>query len=179
MELGFIIVNSDKDVSHLHTTIAYINRYYFNSNIVHILPESADSLDLKESKKICNETYVGGNNEPSMINLGFSKLKSEWGVIIYAGSIVRSGMNYKYGAHLKNYKDIFYPITIRNFTNFIDAPINGTAINKKFFNEVGNFPENTMWKKNNPRFNLCKMLWAEDARQLGSKFKAVLGCFPL
>lgn len=179
MKLGFIIVNPEKDVSHLRTTMSSIKRYYNNSEVVHILPKNADTQDIEESKIFCRSTYRGGDNEVKMINTGFRKFKGEWGTIIRAGSILREGMQYKYGTHLKDYKDIFYPITAGATTNFLDSSMNGLTINQNFFKKVGDFPENVMWKANNPEFNIFKVLWASDAQRLGCRFKAVLGCYPL
>jgi len=178
INLGFIVINPEKNISHLHTTLVSVRSYYRNSEVVHILPQDADKQDIKESKAKFESTFKGGENEISMINTGFKKLKSDWGVIIRAGSMIRPNLHKKYGTHHKNYKDIFYPISISTNLSFLDTSLNGVAINKKFFKEVGNFPENKMWKSSDPDFNMFKILWTNDALNLGCKFKAVLGCQP-
>ncbi len=178
MELGFIIVNPEKDVSHLRTTWASVRRHYYGSDMVHILPKDADATDMKESKEFCKSTHRGGENEISMINMGFKKLKSEWCAIIRAGSIIRGGMEYKYATHMKSNKDIFFPIAVGTTSNFLDASMNGLTINREFFKKIGDFADNVMWKASEPDLNIFKILWADDARKAGATFKAVLGCYP-
>lgn len=178
MELGFIIVNPERDVSHLRTTNASIGRHYNGSEIVHLLPKEADAQDMKESKQFVQNTWRGGENEISMINTGFKKLKSEWGVIVRAGTILRHGMGIKYANFLKDKKDIFFPVAVDSPYNFLDASLNGVTINTEFFKEVGPFPENTMWKASEPDLPFFKLLWAGDALEKGCTFKAILGCYP-
>lgn len=178
MNLGFIIVNPDKKISDLRHTWASIRRHNWGAEMIHILPKGADAKDMKESKELCKSTHRGGENDISMINMGFKKSKSEWCVVVKAGTAIRGGMQYKYGSQLKSEKDIFFPITVGTPTNFLDASMSGIAINREFFKEVGDFPDNEMWKASDPGFNLFKMLWVGDAMKLGCKFKAVLGCYP-
>lgn len=171
-------MNPERDISHLRYTRASIRRYYYGSEMVHILPKEADAIDMKESKEFVKSTHRGGENEISMINKGFKKIKSEWGVIVKAGSMLRGSMDRKYANWLQDNKDIFFPIAVGTSFNFLEAPLNGVAINREFFKEVGDFADNTMWKANDLDNNIFKMLWIDDARKLGCRFKAILGCYP-
>ena len=178
MELGFIILNPERDVSHLRNTWASVRRHYWGAEMIHILPKDADARDMKEHKELCPSTHRGGENEISMINMGFKKSKSEWCVIVRAGSMLRGGMEYKYATHKKDHKDIFFPIAVGTPDNFLDASMNGIAINREFFKEIGNFPDNVMWKASEPGLNIFKILWVDDALKKGCRFKAILGCYP-
>jgi hypothetical protein len=178
MELGFIILNPERDVSHLRHTWASVRRHYYGSEMVHILPKEADARDMKEHKELCPSTHRGGETEISMINKGFQKSKSEWCVIVKAGSQLRGDMNFRFATHMTDEKDIFFPIAVGTATDFIDASMNCLTINREFFKEIGDFAENTMWKSSEPDFNMFKMLWAGDALAKGGTFKAILGCYP-
>ena len=179
IKLGFIILNPERDVSHLRYTWTSIRKHYGESEMIHILPKDADAIDMKEHKELCPSTHRGGETEISMINKGFKKSKSEWCVIVKAGSVVRESMQCKLATHMEDEKDIFFPVAVGTKTNFLDASMNCLTINREFFKEIGDFAENTMWKASEPDLNMFKMLWASDALSKGCRFKAVLGCYPI
>ena len=177
MNIGYILINSEQNLSGLKPTISALTRYHLgDAEIVHVLPKDAD---LKKYKEICHNSYKGQNTVTSLINVGFKKLKSEWGMVLIVGSIVKARIYKKYELFNKSDKDIFYPLVDHRY-GFVDASINGLTINRAFFNEIGNFPENEMWKSEEAweanSFELCKLLWSMDAEEKGCIFKAILGC---
>ncbi len=64
--------------------------------------------------------------------------------------------------------------------NVVDGSTNGLTVNKKFFAEIGEFPENQMWKSDEESsinsFEVCKFMWAQAAIEKKCVFKAVVGC---
>ena len=55
------------------------------------------------------------------------------------------------------------------------SSFNGVLINKKFFKEVGKFPEAPMEKDGMNDFELAKLFWACDAVGKGVQFKGIVG----
>jgi len=180
LNVGYIIINPDKNPSGLRISNLSIVRHHIGDpEIIQIVPKNTSPMDVKKLKDQCPDTFKGGDTITSLINTGFKKLRSDWGMIVFAGTSVKTNLIAKYEGFGESNRDIFYPVIERKF-NFVDGSINGMTINKGFFTEIGDFPENHMWKLDEDThinsFDICKLIWASDAMEKGCKFKAILGC---
>ena len=180
LDIGYIIVNPDNNLSGLRISMSSIGKHHFGiPEIIQILPKGTNAADVKKHKEVCVDTFKGGDTITSLINTGFKKLKAEWGMVIFAGSVLKTNTAFRYEKFVTSDKDVFYPV-IGNKYNFVDGSTNGLAVNRKFFNEIGDFPENHMWKldedANINSFEICKFMWAEAAIERGCKFKGMIGC---
>src|SRR3990167_10327333 len=154
MDIGFLVLCHNNNISHLKNTVASIRRAYSDASCAAVAYDEIKQDNLKEMHKIC-PTHVGGKSITSLINVGIACVSAEWIMIVMAGTWVRPHMDRKYSLFLKSNKDIFFPI-VDKLANFVDATLNGLCIHRDTFKEIGNFStDNSM--------EICKLFWALDA----------------
>jgi len=184
MDLGYIIINPEKNLTKLKVSVLSIRNSHTvgEPEIIHILPKDVSMADMKKFKESWPPTHKGGDTITSLINAGFDKIKSTWGMVVFAGANFKGRIQLKYSMFVDSEKDVLYPLVAGKY-NFVDATTNGLTMRKKFFQEIGNFPENYMWKlvEENEEvitnsFDVCKLLWSFNAINKEAKFKAVIGC---
>lgn len=160
MNIGFTVMGFDDDPSKVSTTIKSIQRTYSNVKTLVVVPE--------EFKKDHKGAKVGGNSVTSLINTSMEHAPAEWNVLVFAGVIIKEKLDQRYSSFMESRLDIFYPLVWGN-VSFIDATLNGLAIHRDTFAEVGQF-------SNDNSLEICKMMWFLDASNKGCKFKAIAGC---
>lgn len=160
INLGFIVMGHDGDPSKISTTVKSIERSYAKAKKVVVVPE--------EFKKDHKGAKIGGNSITSLINTGMENALAEWNVMVFAGVIIKEKLDQRYSTFMESRLDIFYPLVWGN-DSFIDATLNGLAIHRDTFTEIGQF-------SNDNSLEICKMMWFLDASDKGCKFKAIAGC---
>lgn len=101
-----------------------------------------------------------------MLNESFKMSKSEWIYFIVSGTPIKKNIDLKLSRYINGINDVIFPVVNRVW-NFVDGSINGMLVNRKFFNEVGNFITGNDLK-------LTKLEWASRAILKGAKFKAIV-----
>ena len=160
MNMGFVIMGHDGDPSKIATTVKSIQRSYENVKTTIVVPEMF--------KKSYKGAKVGGSSVTSLINTGMEHAPAEWNVMVFAGVIIKERLHHRYSAFMESRLDVFYPLVWGN-DNFIDATLNGLAIHRDTFAEVGQL-------SNDNSLEICKMMWFLEASEKGCKFKAIAGC---
>jgi len=167
LDLSFIILCPERNLGGLRSTVSSIKNFHSNRHHVCIAPEDTSSDEMQEMLSIC-PTFKGKGTITSLMNLGVSKCKSQWALIIMAGSWIRAGMPRKYAKFITDERDIMFPIVMKKW-NFVDGSINGLLMHKTALKEIGKF------KEKGDRFDMCKLMWGLDAMDRGYKFKAIHG----
>lgn len=175
--IAFLILNPDKSVALLKNTV---NSIITNIGQVEILGVTGGDITPTETrvfKEIC-PMAKGKDTLTSLINTGMKKLKSDWVLILYAGSRIKHNCLRKVQRFAATDKDICFPIVSfegeRNL-NFVEASSNGILINRKNFEKIGDFPDAKSKVKEVNDFELAKMLWAAEAIEQGCQFKGIVG----
>jgi hypothetical protein len=173
MDVGFIILCPDRRIGGLKNTLGSIRCHSYNREAICVVGDDTTDEELKSFKQIC-ETHKGDNTITSLINTGMKKLRQEWACLLFSGSRIPSYIEWKFSSWIKDEKDVLFPVVDRKH-DFITGSLNGVVINRRFFEEVGNFPTVTMKKHGLNDFEFAKMFWAIDAIEKGCKFKAIVG----
>ena len=168
----FIILSPNYNVGGLRITLNSIKYNYPDSNVICVVNKDVKSEQLKEMKEYCN-CVRGGKTITSLINKGYSKIKSVWGIVAFEGSRITKCLN-KYKNWMTTYKDIFFPLMVEFkgnkkilYDTFYNCSLNGICIHKKMFEEVGYFSENPL--------EISREFWTLEAFDKKAIFKAVLG----
>lgn len=111
-------------------------------------------------------TYKANNCITCMFNEAFDKTKSEWLYFVFSGTSIKKNIDLKLSKYINNINDVIFPVVDRIW-NFVDGSMNGILLNRKFFEEVGNFESGNDIK-------LTKLEWAGRAIAKGAKFKAIV-----
>lgn len=173
LDLGFIILCPDRNPGALKNTCGSIRHHAYNREAIAIVGSDANKEEVAEMKEICT-TYKSKDTITSLVNTGFRYLKHEWGFIVFGGSRVPQFFERKLAAFAKKPHDVLYPI-VEKRCDFVSGSFNGVLINKKFFKEVGKFPDAPMQKAGMNDFEMAKMFWAVDAVAKGAIFKGIVG----
>jgi hypothetical protein len=168
-KFGFIVLCPNMNTGHLRNTISSIDIYYPDAKTVVILPSDCNKDDYDAVAKL-KKTYKGGKTVSSMLNKGIEHGPSEWHFILFSRGWVRNKIDIKYSYFVENEMDILFPIINRNLT-FVSADINGMFINKKSFQDIGDFPDMES-------LDSSKVIWASKAIKQGYKFKGIVGAKP-
>lgn len=162
--LGFIILNPEGNPMALRTTVRTISNHFQTSSCLCVVGKQEDiSENSKHSK-----TIQGGNTVTSFIDAGLEESRTDWCMMISAGTFLRSTSLKKFEYFQREDKDILYPVVDRLYA-FDEASINGLIIPRIAYKEVGKFGDN------NHSIQLVKMLWGLQAINKGYKFKAIVG----
>ena len=173
MDIGFIVLCPDKDVRQLRNTVKSIN-YHTNREIICVTGTDVSPADIKEMKSVCSDTYKGKDTITSLMNTGMKHLKHKWGTFLFSGSMLRPMVEKRLCRFIESENDIVYPIINRKI-GFVEGSIDGLTINKKTFQEVGNFPDSKMKKEDLNDFEIAKLLWQSEAAEKGYIFKGIVG----
>jgi hypothetical protein len=173
MDVGFLIIGSDRNVAGLKNTLGSIRNKKHKESTIYVVGNDANKEDMDEFSNYC-PSFKGGNTITGLVNKGISKIKSEWVCIVFGGSRVPRYIESKWNCFCEKETDILYPITEKKY-NFIDGTFNGVLINKKFFLKVGKFTTAIMKKQGLNDFEFAKLLWANDAINHGAIFKGIVG----
>ena len=168
LNVTFIILCTEPSISDLKKTVDSINWTNSTSQIIAVSCEKEERF-----KQIC-PTYYGKDTITSLINEGFRNIKTDWGVLVFSGSRIKTNLERKVGQFVKSYKDIFFPVIGRKI-NFVDASSNGILIHKKLFEEVGDFMAIRKSSFSLNDFEIAKLIWADTALSKGCQFKAIVG----
>lgn len=173
MDLGFIVLCPDKNISGLKNTLGSISHNTYGREAIAIVGNNASPDDLKQMKEFC-PTYKGKDTITSLINTGMKKIKQEWAFLIFAGSRVGRYMERRIEKFIKTEKDVIYPVFDTHF-DFVSSSTNGIIINTNFFQEVGDFAEAPMKKDGMNDFEMAKLFWSLDAVEKKAIFKGIVG----
>jgi hypothetical protein len=173
MDVGFIILCPDRKIGGLKNSLGSIKSYSYDREAICIVGEDTSPTELKDMKQLC-PTHKAGTTITGLINTGMKKLNHDWAYIMFAGSRVMQYIEWKFDTYVKDEKDIIFPVVDRKW-GFVEGSFNGVMINTKFFEKVGDFPDDEMQKVGVNDFELAKMFWALDAMDNGCKFKAIVG----
>lgn len=176
-EINFIILSPDTNFVRLKNTLNSIKHHLGIIEAVCIVPKNVDKEKLKDMQLICNNIFKGKTTFTSLINSGFKYSKKEWNIVINEGVYVTKSLIKKYSRFIENEKDILFSIDWTKdiqgkpkelFCDFWNCSLNGVMINKKTFQEIGEFPE----KEN---LEISKLIWAAKAVMNNCKFKGIIG----
>lgn len=173
LDFGFIILCPDRNPGALKNTCGSVRHHSYDRDAIAVVGNDANKEDIATMKEIC-PTYKGKDTITSLVNKGFYHLKHEWGFIVFAGSRVQPLFERRLKPFANEYSDILFPV-VEKRCDFVSGSFNGVLINKKFFKEVGKFPETTMIKEGVNDFEMAKLFWAVDAVAKGAKFKGIVG----
>ena len=93
--------------------------------------------------------------------------QQEWNLLIFEGSWLQGGELIRYSHFAEKETDVLFPI-INNICDFTDGCMNGILINRKAFKLIGPFGDD------NP-LEVCKLMWALEAKSKGCQIIGVLG----
>lgn len=186
---GFIILNPEKNIAHLKTTVESLQKLNNDLPYVCIVPSNTPADSNTKMSEHC-KIHKGGATYSSMINTGLKKLTTPWQVIVFAGTWVNPYLENLIKFYLTDEKDILFPVlkTIKpeqrlTRLNFSQGSLNGVVLHKSCLKTVGEFPERSFIEspmiKDKPILNdleLIKLEWANMAMAKGYRFKAILGC---
>ena len=97
-------------------------------------------------------------------------------MLLMEGVFLRRGLTERYSRFMDDEMDIMFPIVMdynrdmiptQIYSSFVDCSLNGILMHQKAFKSVGNLSDNPM--------EVARVMWADEAREKGVKFKAVLG----
>ena len=165
MDISYVILCPDRKPKLLLATVRSIHNYT-NSLCIAVVPKGTPLSLTEEMKKICS-VYRGGTTYTSLINSGTVKIKTEWAIIIFAGTTVKPNFLKKYSVFVENDNDIIYPITAGHI-DFVSGSLNGLLLPSASIKNVGKMPEIT-------NIDEAKLIWANEAMASGYKLKGLLG----
>jgi hypothetical protein len=167
IKCGFIILSPECSIKPLIITVNSIRNYYPQSNLICVFSQTCQTQIVDDASKYCS-SYIKGNCITEMLNHGMQHAPcEEWNFIIISGSYLRNCLDKKFSYFIENEKDILFPLVNKKM-NFVDGTINGMLIQKKSFDDIGEFPDEGSLEMN-------KSFWASTAVVKGYKFKAILG----
>ncbi len=163
--LGFIVLNPESNPIALRTTVRTISSHFPECSTLCVVGKNA--AEIPENKRYA-ETVQGGNTITAMMDTGLETSKTDWCMMVLAGTFLRNTSLKKFEYFQRGDKDILYPVVDKIYA-FDEASINGLVLPRKAYKEVGKFGDN------NHSIQLVKMLWGLQALNKGYKFKALIG----
>jgi hypothetical protein len=165
VKLGFVILCPNLDIRQLENTIESIKTYYSDSSILVVLSVKHDPKHITKVRNLA-QLVVAEDNLIGMLNKGLElSICSEWNIIIRNLRWINSNLERKFFNFMESDKDIFFPITRKNW-NFTKFDLNGLLLHKKAFTEVGEFPSYDYMDES-------KIMWAGRAIENGYKLKGI------
>lgn len=174
-DFGFIILSPNFNIGGLKNTLRSITNNYDNKEIICCVSNLVNKDQFSEMKENC-DVYKGGKTITSLINKGFEKINSEWGILILEGSRIYKNIDNKYNKWIKDYKDVLFPLIVdrdrelyptKIYNAFYNCTLNGLCINKKLFKEIGKFNEESLEDS--------RKIWSIKALEKNVIFKSILG----
>jgi len=160
-KLGFIILCPNLDVKQLENTIESVKNFYSASSTLVVLAENPKAIIRNLSQLVVAEDNLVG-----MLNKGLElSICNEWNLIVRTPRWLNANLDKKFFTFMKSDKDIFFPITRKNW-NFTRFDLHGLLLHKKTFCDVGEFPKADSLEES-------KILWAATALGKGYKLKGV------
>jgi hypothetical protein len=170
-KFGFVILCPERNIAGLRNTRESIRHNYPHASVLCVVGNDVTPEELKKMEEIC-PTFVGEDTITSLINTGVKESVSDWNVLVFAGSWVKTSLYRQFDLFVKSEKDILFQV-IEGRTNFIDGSMNGIVIHKKALELAGDFPR--MQKMGWNELEMTKTFWAYAAIEQGFRFKAVMG----
>lgn len=170
---GFVILCPDKNLENLKNTVKSIRSVYPDSLYLCVVGNDVKKDELTAMLAIC-DTHKGKDTITSLINTGMKKTKSDWNVIVFAGTWLKLAIQRKFNLFAKDEKDILFSVVEGKY-DFVDGSMNGIIIHKKTFAEVGDFAASPLLGEKVSEMEIVKLFWALDAIEKGCKFKAIVG----
>jgi len=178
INFGFVILAPERNVGMLSGTMRSIKALYPEAPSVCVVSKDATPTDMRETKKICPDTWRGRDTITSLINTGIKRGNKGWNMIIMEGARARRCIDIKYSQFIKDEKDILFPIVtdynkegrpVRIYKSFPDCTLNGIFIHQTTFKKIGDIPEECS------DLMEAKLFWATIAIENGCRFKGILG----
>ena len=173
MDIEVVVLCVEANKTLLKNTINSVLHHGYNRNCLAIVPKKTTKEEINELNQIC-PAYRGRNTITSLINCGINKIKSSWAIFAFAGSRFPYKFEEKINSLPVEEHDIFYP-ALKDRYDFVTASFNGVIINKKFFKQVGKFPEQADPAAGMTDFEIAKLIWAAKAIEKGGQFKGIVG----
>lgn len=185
-KFGFIILNPDKSLQQLKTTLDSVRKLHGDISCISVVPQNTPS-DLKFDE-YC-KTHKGGSTYSSLLNTGLKKSPAEWRIVVFAGTWIKPNLEKLVAHYIKSEKEILFPV-IKNLKpeerlarlTFFQGSLNGVIMHKDCIKIVGEFPDKSTLEspmfKDQPVLNdleLIKLEWMNKAINIGYVFKAILG----
>lgn len=176
-KINFIILSPEANFVRLKNTLNSIKYHLGTIEATCVVPKNIDKSKINDLQNICNNVFKGKNTFTSLINSGFKHSKKEWNIILFEGVYVKKSLLKKYRQFITSDKDILFPIDWSKdvqgkpkelFCDFWNCNLNGVLINKKIFNEIGNFSDNLP-------LEISKLIWSATAVNFGCKLKGIIG----
>jgi hypothetical protein len=166
LDVCFVMLCLDGNPTRFKNTAASIRHNYRHPYVATVTPSMPKS-DLDDVKKEFTVAVSKKDTVTSLINAGIEACTRDWALLVVAGTWVRPLLVRKYGFFVDRDDDVLFPVVDRQFS-FVDGTINGILIRKDVFKKIGPMPELGP-------IEVCKLFWAMDACESGSRFKAVVG----
>lgn len=160
IDFTVVILSIDGDPSKIEKTYQSTKFLCDQYNCIAVIPK-----DRSVSTVSC-QVYNGGDCVTSLIDNGMNKVKTEWALFVFSGSIIKKKIDKKLSLYVETKRDVLFPVVNRMW-NFIDGSMNGLLISKEFYGQVGEFGSGNTLQN-------TKILWAERALEKGVRFKAIV-----
>lgn len=160
LDLTVVILSIDGDPSKIEKTYVSSNFLCEKYPCIGVIPKD------RAVKGLSCQVYNGGDCVTSLIDHGMQKVKTEWALFVFSGSIIKKKIDKKLSLYVETKKDVLFPV-VNRIWNFIDGSMNGLLISKEFYSQVGEFGSGNTLQN-------TKILWAERALEKGVRFKAIV-----
>ena len=166
LDAGFIILCNEGNIGSLKHTVKSLNFRYENQPYIAVVGKGTSTKNIKEMKEIC-PVYKGKDTITSLINTGMRNTQQEWNLLLFEGSWLHGRELVRLSQFAEKETDVLFPI-VNNVCDFTDGCMNGILINRKAFKLIGPFSDD------NP-LEICKLMWALEAKSKGCRLLGVLG----
>ena len=174
LNASFVILCPDGNIGNLKHTIKSLKFRYPESSCVCTVEQSTPNASVKEMKEVC-PTFKGKKSITSLINTGMRHTQKGWNLIIIAGSWLQGREITKFSHFVEDEDDILFPIAHLErdgkkypVTSWEHGTINGILMHTNAFKKIGPMADD------NP-LEICKIMWACEAKEKGCRIKAILG----
>jgi len=164
LDVSMAIVAADKNVNKINETLKHKYKIFDKYEKIIITNNlEFDYFNDEKLNKINTESFQVLKN----YDIALKNCKTEWCFLLHAGTCLQFDVIDRLSKYITSDTDILFPVKNRVY-EFIKNPLNGLLINKKTYNKIGVF-----W--NDSPENMMKLLWAFDAIKKGCLFKAIVG----
>lgn len=167
--LGIILLCPTLRLKDAEITLSWMKSYLEPelANVLAILPPTKEKNTQAQFGELC-KTYRSKNDSYlSMVNKGMQYTKSNWNLIVKAGSKFRTNLHNQLFQFAKEETDILYPVTTEHH-HFWDSPLGWLYLTQEGFKAGGKFDEEIDAEH-------AKLIWMATAHEAGAAFKGVVG----
>jgi hypothetical protein len=164
LDVSIAIIVTDKNINKINETLKYKHKIFDKYKKIIITNNlEFDYFNDVSLNKINTESFQILKN----YDIALKNCETEWCFLLHAGTNLEFDVIDRLSKYIMSDTDILFPVKNRVY-EFIKNPLNGLLINKKTYNKIGDF-----W--NDSSENIMKLLWAFDATKKGCFFKAIVG----